>query len=61
MSERLTVDELMVEARHFFDLAAANTEHDELVCAMTGCNNSIAADFRGIAIGFGIAVIDGRK
>ena len=61
MSERLTVDELMVEARHFFDLAAANTEHDELACAMTGCSNSLAADFRGIAIGFGIEVVNGRK
>ena len=50
-----------MEARRFFDLAATNIEYDELVCDMTGCSNSIAADSRGIAIGFGIDVIDGRK
>lgn len=61
MSDRLSVDELMIEVRQFFDLVVANIDHDGLVCGQEDCDTRINEILsRNIALGFGRHEINGE-
>lgn len=60
IGERMSVDEVMAEARKFFELVAVNVDYDGLMCDCSDCGTPIETD-PGVGLGIGIRRINGQR